>query len=134
MLDNQLNRQASMLVSVQKEDSCSTQLAPRRKISILNHICLDEEKKFNNIEKLTEKVCILDDYPKFLDKVIRDYFATIALAGSKLNHIARMTVMMIKLLRKLYMCMKCANLMMILYVWMTCLEMIWLHMHPRGES
>ena len=31
------------------------------------------------------------------------------------------------------MCMKCANLMMILYVWMTCLDMIWLHIHPEEK-
>ena len=53
----------------------------------------------------------------------------IHLPRSKLNHIVRMTVMMKNLLRKLYMCMKCANFMMILYVWVTCLEMIWLHIH-----
>ena len=76
VLDNQLNKQANELVSGQKEDSFSTQLTPRRKMSILNHIRLKEARKFNNIEKLIEEVCILDDYPRFLDKVIRDYLAT----------------------------------------------------------
>jgi len=45
-------------------------------MSILDHNCLDESKKFNNIEKPIEEMCILDDYPKFLDKVIKNYLAT----------------------------------------------------------
>ena len=76
MLDNQLNRQATELDSGQKEDSFSTQLAPRRKMSIVDHIRLDETKKFNNVEEPIEKVCIFDDYPRFLDKVIKDYLVT----------------------------------------------------------
>jgi len=76
VLDNQLNRQASELVSGQKEDSFSTQLAPRRKMSILYHIRLNEAKKFNNVEKSIEKVFIFYDYPMFLDKVIRDHLVT----------------------------------------------------------
>jgi len=43
---------------------------------ILNHIRLDEAKKINNVEKPIEKVCIFDDYPRLLDKVIRDHLAT----------------------------------------------------------
>ena len=74
MLDNQLNIQASELVSGQKKDFFCTQLAPKRKMSILDHIRLDEAKKFNNVEKPTEKMCIFDEYPRFLDKVIRDHF------------------------------------------------------------
>ena len=76
LLDNQLNQQASELVNGQKEDSFSTQLAPRRKISILNHIRLEEAKKFNKVEKPIEKVCILDNYSRFLDKVLRNHLAT----------------------------------------------------------
>ena len=76
VLDNQLNRQASEIVSGQKKIFFSTQLAPRRKMSILDHICLDEVKKFNNVEKPIEKVCIFDDYPRFLDKMTRDHLAT----------------------------------------------------------
>jgi len=34
-----------------------------------------KQKKFNNVEKPIEEVCILDDYPRFLDKVIKDYLA-----------------------------------------------------------
>ena len=45
-------------------------------MSILNHIRLDEAKKFNNIEKSIEEVYILDDYARFLDKVIKGYLAT----------------------------------------------------------
>ena len=45
-------------------------------MSILDHICLDEAKKFNNVEKPIEEVCTLDNYPRFLDKVIKDYLAT----------------------------------------------------------
>jgi len=30
-------------------------------MSILDHIRLDEAKKFNNVEKPIEKVCIFDD-------------------------------------------------------------------------
>jgi len=71
--DNQLNRQTNELVCGQKEDSFFTQLSPRRKMSILIHIRLDEVRKFNNIEKPIEEVCILDDYCRFLDKVIRDH-------------------------------------------------------------
>jgi len=42
---------------------------------ILNHICLDEAKKFNNVEKPIKEVCIFNDYPRFLDKVIRNHLA-----------------------------------------------------------
>ena len=45
-------------------------------MSILSHIRLKEARKFNNIEKPIEEVCILDDYPRFLDKVIKNYLAT----------------------------------------------------------
>jgi len=45
-------------------------------MSIVNHIRLDKAKKFNNIEKPIEEVCIFNDYPRFLDKVIRDHLAT----------------------------------------------------------
>ena len=39
-------------------------------MSILDHIRLHEENEFNN--EPDEKVCILDDYHRFRDKLIRD--------------------------------------------------------------
>jgi len=45
-------------------------------MSVLYHIRLDEAKKFNNIDKPINKVCIFDDYHRFLDKVIRNHLAT----------------------------------------------------------
>jgi len=74
--DIQLNRQANKLVSRQKEDFFSTQLSPKRKISILDNICLDKARKFNNVEKSIDEVCILDDYSRFLYNVIKDHLAT----------------------------------------------------------
>jgi len=44
-------------------------------ISILNHIRLHEANEFNNVDKPDEKVCILDDYRRFRDKLIRDHLA-----------------------------------------------------------
>ena len=76
--DKQLNRQANELVSGQKKDTFSTQLAPRQKISILNYIRLDEVRKFNKIEKPIEKVihvhevCKFDDDSLYLDDLFRD--------------------------------------------------------------
>ena len=60
--DNKLNRQANELVSGQKEDSFSTQLAPRWKMSIVGHIHLDEARKFNNIENLLRKYVYLMNF------------------------------------------------------------------------
>jgi len=34
-------------------------------MSILNRICLHEANKFNNVDKLDEEVCTLDDYYRF---------------------------------------------------------------------
>ena len=42
---------------------------------ILNHIRLYEENEFNNVDKPDEKVCILNDYRRFRDKLIRDHLA-----------------------------------------------------------
>ena len=36
---------------------------------------MTKQKKFNNIEKFIEEVCIFDDYLRFLDKVIKDHLA-----------------------------------------------------------
>jgi len=44
-------------------------------MSILHHICLHEENEFNNIDKPKEEVCILNDYYRFRDKLIRDHLA-----------------------------------------------------------
>ena len=161
MIDNQLNRQASELVSFRKRKIFSTQLSPRRKISILNRIRLDEAKKFNNVEKPIEEVCILDDYLKFLDKVIRVHLATHRSRREQVESYCKddcnndETIEEVIHVHEEYkfdddsLCLddlfrddlviytpteekieSCANLMMILYVWMTCLEMIWLHTHP----
>jgi len=44
-------------------------------MSILDHIRIHEENEFNNIDKPKEEVCILYDYYRFWDKLIRDHLA-----------------------------------------------------------
>ena len=62
-------------ISVSTHSIKSTQSVPGPKSSILEHIHFHEAKKFNTFEKPVEEVCILDDYPRYLDKVIRDHLA-----------------------------------------------------------
>ena len=54
------------------------------------------EKPIEKVVRVHE-VCKLYNDPQCLNKVIRDYFATLHLMLSKLNRIVRMTVMMMNL-------------------------------------
>jgi len=71
-----------------------TQYAPMPKSSILEHIHFHKAKKVNTFEKLVEKVFILDDYHRYLDKVIRDHLATRTPREEQVESIMRMNVMM----------------------------------------
>ena len=90
-----------------------------RKMSILNHIRLNEAKKFNNVEKPIEKVCILDDYPRFLNKVIRDHLAIHRSRREQVESYCEDNCNDDKPIEEVYIFMKCANLMIILYICMT---------------
>ena len=104
-------------------------------MSILDHIHLDEAKeKFNNIETPIEEVCIIDDYPRLLDKVIRDHLATHRSRREQVESYCEDDGNNDKPIEEVIHVHEVANLMMIFYVWMTCLDIIWLHIHPRGES
>ena len=102
MLDNQLNRQGSELVSGPEEDSFSTRLAPRQNISILNHFRLDVAKKINNVKQPIAEVCIFDDYPRFLDKVIIEHLVIHISHREQIELYCEDDLMMMNLLRKLY--------------------------------
>jgi len=126
VLDNQLNRQASELISGQKEDSFFGQLVPRWKIWILEHIRFDEAKKFNNVEKPIEEVCIFDDYPRFLGKVIRYHLATHRSHRKQVESHCEDN------------CNDDEPIEEVIHVHEVCKfvddSLIWLHIHPQGES
>jgi len=103
-------------------------------MSILDHIRLDEVKKFNNVKKPIEKVCILNYYPRFLNKVIKDYLATHRSHREQVESYCEDNCNNDKPIEEVIHVHEVANLMMIFYVWMTCLEMIWLHIHPSRRK
>jgi len=78
-------------------------------MSILDHIRLHEANEFKNVDKPDDEVCILDDYHRFRDKLVRDHLAEFHVVGNKLSRIVKI------------------NVTMNLCVWMKCFKMIGIH-------
>jgi len=72
VLDPKLNRPMSIQEHINRDRMKKIQ--SEKPMSILDHI-LHEANEFNNVDKLDEEVCKLDDYCRFRDKLIRDYLA-----------------------------------------------------------
>ena len=73
VLDPKPNRPMSIQEHINRDRMKKVQNG--KPMSILNQIHFHEANKFNNVDMPDAEVCILDDYRRFQDKLIRDHLA-----------------------------------------------------------